>query len=249
MITMKDTYQGETTMEETLAYYRVRSTTQPYMYDYNYTYFYELPTLENFKEIEKIEEEQRKKDGLGHIKYKIPMKQPLTVDFKWYLEMNDYTYGIAELYQIEPKDFKGEKNPEVIIGTSTNSSVAADFLAISFSFDTRYGEEYAQKKQNVYKSRMTQRGISFLVAYLDNEPCGVVTLIETEKAVEIDSLEVLPTHRNMKVAQTLQRYAMDNFDGKKVILVADGDDTPREMYQKQGYKLIESLHEIQRVVE
>ena len=62
MITIKDTYNGETTMEETLAYYRVRSTNEPYMYDYNYTYLYELPTLENFKEIEKIEEEQRKKD-------------------------------------------------------------------------------------------------------------------------------------------------------------------------------------------
>ena len=202
MITIKDTYNGETTMEETLAYYRVRSTNEPYMYDYNYTYLYELPTLENFKEIEKIEEEQRKKDGLGHIKYKIPMKQPLTVDFKWYLEMNDYTYGIAELYQIDPKDFKGEKNPKIRIGSSTDSAVATDFLGISFFFDASFGEDYAQKKQSVYKSRITQKGTYFLVAYLDNEPCGVVTLIETEKAVEIDSLEVTHTSQSKSSSNT-----------------------------------------------
>ena len=34
----------------------------------------------------------------------------------------------------------------------------------------------------------------------------------------------------------MQRKIMDLFPNKTIILLADGEDTPREMYQRQNYQ-------------
>jgi hypothetical protein len=41
---------------------------------------------------------------------------------------------------------------------------------------------------------------------------------------------------------------MDRFANNTIILVADGEDTPREMYQKQNYRYLGFRYEAQKVL-
>ncbi len=54
--------------------------------------------------------------------------------------------------------------------------------------------------------------------------------------MEIDNLFVDVSFRNKGIGSRLQKYAMEVFPNKTVILVADGEDTPKDMYRKQNYE-------------
>ncbi len=80
--------------------------------------------------------------------------------------------------------------------------------------------------------------IKRLVAYSNNEPIGVVDVIESENYIELDGFGVLEQFRHQGIGSTMQsitsEYAISR-DHKPVILVADGEDTAKDMYAKQGY--------------
>jgi len=46
----------------------------------------------------------------------------------------------------------------------------------------------------------------------------------------------LASYQRMGIGSTIQHFVMEHFHTKTVILVADGEDTPREMYQNQNYR-------------
>ncbi|WP_251750271.1 GNAT family N-acetyltransferase, partial [Staphylococcus aureus] len=50
--------------------------------------------------------------------------------------------------------------------------------------------------------------------------------------------------RNKQIASFLQRKGIEMAQDKEVILQADSNDTPREMYLKQGYELQSNRFEI-----
>ena len=74
-------------------------------------------------------------------------------------------------------------------------------------------------------------------------------MILSENTVELDNLIVLHPYRNKGVASRLQQYVMSQFADKIVILAADGDDTAREMYQKQNYQYLGYRYEVLKVYE
>ena len=55
------------------------------------------------------------------------------------------------------------------------------------------------------------------------------------KIVEIDGFGVLENYQHQGIGSTLQAYVGQYADTRPVILVADGEDTARDMYLKQGY--------------
>ena len=91
--------------------------------------------------------------------------------------------------------------------------------------------------------------IKRLVAYLNNEPIGVVDVIESENYIELDGFGVLEQFRHQGIGSTMQslvgEYAISR-DHKPVILVADGEDTAKDMYAKQLCLSIVLLSNIKR---
>ncbi|WP_052044358.1 GNAT family N-acetyltransferase [Alkalihalobacillus alcalophilus] len=62
--------------------------------------------------------------------------------------------------------------------------------------------------------------------------------------IEIDNLHVDDNYQKRGIGRQLQKAVMNEFPDKTVILIADGDDTPREMYQKQGYQYLSFMYEV-----
>ena len=56
--------------------------------------------------------------------------------------------------------------------------------------------------------------------------------------MEIDSLSVHPNYQRQGIGTKIQQFVMEHYPKKTIILVADGEDTPREMYTKQGYSYV-----------
>ena len=74
----------------------------------------------------------------------------------------------------------------------------------------------------------------------DNVQCEVV---EKEGKV-FDDFYVLDSARRQGVGSKLQEAVYEQRGGKEVILVADGNDTARDMYVKQGYEKVSEQWEM-----
>ncbi|UPG63753.1 GNAT family N-acetyltransferase [Metabacillus endolithicus] len=85
------------------------------------------------------------------------------------------------------------------------------------------------------------------MAYYKGNPAGYVDIIISSKTAEIDNLAVDEEFRNKGIGSRLQKFAMETFPEKTVILIADGEDTPKEMYKKQNYQYCGFKYGVQKV--
>lgn len=111
----------------------------------------------------------------------------------------------------------------------------------------QFGKEFANQKVWMYKYNFADENIMQVIAFYKGAPAGSVEIIISDGSIEIDNLSVLESFQRKGIGSRLQRFAMDQFPGKTVILVADGEDTPREMYQKQNYQYQGFKYEVQKV--
>ena len=73
---------------------------------------------------------------------------------------------------------------------------------------------------------------------MDGQVVGSTDVIVREQTAEIDNFYVLPSHQRQGIGSQIQQFVMEQYEDKTIILVADGEDTPKDMYAKQGYQFI-----------
>jgi len=56
-----------------------------------------------------------------------------------------------------------------------------------------------------------------------------------EKYVELDSFGVREIYRRLGIGTKMQAFVAEIAKDKPIILVADGEDTAKDMYKRQGY--------------
>ncbi|SIJ64841.1 Acetyltransferase (GNAT) family [Mycobacteroides abscessus subsp. abscessus] len=110
-------------------------------------------------------------------------------------------------------------------------------MNIYYSFALPYGKPFAIESVNNARQTIIQKkdDKKRLVAYVDNEPVGTVDVIITDETIEIDSFGVIEQFQRQGIGSTIQAYIGDLANERPVILVADGEDTAKDMYLKQGY--------------
>lgn len=235
MITFHSIHPHSTLIEENEFYELFYNPEAPYMYDYNCMYLKYQPTLEEFKLIEKIQLEFHEDMGLEHVKFYWPQDNGFSQPVLDYFIEQNYGIQLLELYAVHPNEFKGHNpHPSVQINFVTEETLP-DFKQISYLQDLDIGREFADQKQDLYEIKFDDPEIRQVIAWLNGEPVGGVDLIEGESTVEIDNLFVNKDKQRQGIATALQYFAMNYAGDRTVILVADGEDTPKEMYEKQNY--------------
>ncbi|GKV67148.1 MULTISPECIES: GNAT family N-acetyltransferase [unclassified Sporosarcina] len=140
------------------------------------------------------------------------------------------------MYAIQPNHFPSvTMNSDIDIQAVTEDNLKI-FLDLQYLSDVQYGEEFAKQKTDLLKRQFSEPNIHQVLALYKGKPAGSVELIAAEETVEIDNLFVDVSFRNKGIGSRLQKYAMEVFPNKTVILVADGEDTPKDMYRKQNYE-------------
>lgn len=207
----------------------------PYMYDINFLLLQYGPTLEEFKIIEQHLQTFHEEEGLKHLTFTWPEDTGLTPPVAEYVEKEGYGLQMLELYTIQPENFQPSKvHPDVQITSVTDESFEL-FKEISFEQDAQISPSFAQQKKILYDVQVDESNTLLLLAWIGKEAVGGVTLFETEESVEIDSLFVRDQWQKKGIGSAIQQFVMNLAEDRIVLLAADADDSPKDMYVKQGY--------------
>ncbi|WP_343237197.1 GNAT family N-acetyltransferase [Staphylococcus sp. ACRSN] len=216
---------------------------EPLVYDTNKWEYKYLPTITQFKHDIVEQSQLHRSQSSQHLAFVFPENILLSKNWLDLLESYHFELGIMELYAIEASDFPQFYNEAIDIQFVTSQSLE-DYIQIYRTFALPYGEAYAneiiQTLRNSYISDNKER----IIAYKLEKPIGILDLIVSESVVEIDGFGVLPEYQQQGIGKVMQSFVARYADGKTIILVADGEDTAKDMYIKQGYQFISFKYQI-----
>ncbi|BCB04635.1 GNAT family N-acetyltransferase [Bacillus sp. KH172YL63] len=248
-ITFDDIYNPGHNVAENELYEHIHFPEMLTRYDSNFLKFKRMPTRAEFLEAASFLRKFQQSNGQKHVKYIFPQDQELPAELKAVMEEEGYGIGFTELYKIAPDVFpRVENTPEIEIREVSEVELDA-YLAFQYEQDMAYGAAFADEKVGMHKRNFQHPHVMQVLAYDKGEPAGSVDVIIKDETAEIDGLMVHETFQKKGIGTRLQQFVMDRFDDKTVILVADGEDTPRLMYQKQNYSCIGFRYEAQKVYE
>ena len=246
-ITFEDIYTLGNIVAENTHYRHFHYPEMLTMYDSNFIEFKTLPSLKAFKEVEIYLSNYHLSRGQKHLKFYFPENRKPQGELSKYLTDMDYEIGYLELYAIQPEHFPSVRNNsdiDIQVVTEKNLEVLID---LRYKNDLEFGTEFAKQKVDLIKRQFENPDIQQVLAFYMGSPAGYVDIIISDKTVEIDDLAVEESFRNKGIGSRLQKFVMESFPKKVVLLVADGEDTPREMYKKQNYNYHGFKYEIQKV--
>lgn len=237
---------GQVVFENAL-YKHVHNPELLVMYDCNFIEFKRMPSVAEFRTAENYLRDFHLKNGQKHLKFYFPDNEKVTSDLMVYLNELGYEVGFLELYAIDPNNFTDVKNDLTIEIHQVSKETLESYMKLQYENDIKYGIEFAKQKSKQYIRNFEDNQMMQLIAFYEGKPAGSVDVIITEDIAEIDSLSVVESFQKKGIGSSLQKFAMNQFSNKTVILVADGEDTPRDMYKKQNYEYLGFRYEVLKV--
>ena len=246
-LTFENTYTLGNIVDENALYRHFHYPEMLIRYDSNFIKFKTLPSLTEFIEVENYLRDYHMKRGQKHVKFSFPANIKPTEELIAYLTDKGYEISFLELYAIQPKHFPlVRNNPDIDIQVVTDENIES-LLDLQYKHDLEIGTEFAEQKADLIKRQFNDQDILQVLAFYKGSPAGYVDVIISNETVEIDNLSVDEEYQKKGIGSRLQKFVMDSFPEKVVILVADGEDTPREMYKKQNYQYHGFTYEILKI--
>ncbi|OLS33707.1 GNAT family N-acetyltransferase [Bacillus sp. MRMR6] len=237
-ITFKEIYVLGQVVAEGNLYKHIHDPEMLLRYDSNFVEFKRMPSIEEFKTAEAYLRQFHLNHGQKHVKFYFPENEKPAGEIIDYMNDSCYYIGFLELYAIQPNEFPNVRpNPDIEIQKVSNSNFD-QFLTLQFRQDLVYGSYYASQKQDLLRRNFLNPTILQVLALYKGIPSGSVDVIIADETAEIDNLVVDETYQKKGIGSSLQKFVMENLQNKTVILVADGEDTPKEMYRKQNYQFL-----------
>jgi GNAT superfamily N-acetyltransferase len=244
-ITYKNIHRDGRLVKENELYKHVHDQEFLERYSSNYIEFLRAPRLEEFRETADYLKDYHAARGQKHVKFHLPENKKPIDGLSDHLASKGFEISFTELYAIHPNDFpRMEEDPDIRVEVISDLD---DYLVFQYEQDLIYGESFAKGKVAVHRQHFEDDHVTQLLAYYKGHPAGSVDVILKEGTAEIDGLMVHDDYRKKGIASRLQQKVMELYPDRTVILVADGEDTPREMYQKQNYRYQGFQYEIQKI--
>ncbi|PNZ25385.1 acetyltransferase [Staphylococcus petrasii] len=213
------------------------TSSEPLKYDTNKWVYKTLPTLEQWHQDMAQQFKLHKQQSSNHLAFTFPENESLNQTWLSEIKNEGFQLGVLELYIIEGTELaRFKQRPDITIRRVDDNNIE-DYLTIYHSFALPYGEDFANESVNSTRKTILNKedAVSRCVAYLEGKAVGTVDVIETDETVEIDSFGVLEGYQRQGIGTTIQSYIGEIAGERPVILVADGEDTAKDMYIKQGY--------------
>lgn len=234
-ITFDDIYIVGDVMLETDNYIHYHYPEMLSRYDSNFIQFKSMPNLLDFQDIAANLMAFHQQHRQTYVNFHFPENSPLPTGLQSFLRDAGYEISLIELYAIEPNDFPQiQMNTDIEIKVVDEQTLPA-LLQLQFEDDLQFGRKFAKEQAALTKGQFENEAIEYVLAFYKGESVGYVELIISEQTVEINDLTVLEKYRHRGIGSHMQKYVMDTYASKIIILIADGEDTPRDMYRKQQY--------------
>ncbi|WP_101843554.1 GNAT family N-acetyltransferase [Halobacillus sp. Marseille-P3879] len=247
MVTFKNIYRIGHLIDDNMLYKHIHYPEMLTRYDSNYLEFKKMPSVTEFREAHHFLRSFHLKNGQKHVKFYLPKNQEPDHQLIAYFKEHHLETGFQELYQISPEEFPKIGPLSSIKIEWVNEQNFHLFLQLHYAGDLEFGQEFAGQKIDFNRRLFNAREIEMLLAYYKGEPAGTVTIIHSGPLLEIDHLVVEERFQRKGIGARLQQQIMDRYPEKRVVLVADGEDTPRHMYRKQNYQFSGFQYEVQKI--
>jgi GNAT superfamily N-acetyltransferase len=114
--------------------------------------------------------------------------------------------------------------------------------------DLNINAKYAEHFEAYYRYQLQSDKVTGYLAYLNENVVGSMLLISTDNFLEIDNLLTVSEFRKTGVASTLINHVkkLGLTENKRIILTADAEDYPKDIYLKMGFNILSSQIEIQK---
>ncbi|UXR78015.1 MULTISPECIES: GNAT family N-acetyltransferase [unclassified Staphylococcus] len=220
--------------DDRVAYYQTPE--RPLKFDANKWCYKKMPDLLTFKNDMIQQEKVHKAQGSSHLNFVFPQDMKPSVDMLQYLRGEGFSLGCIELYMIESEQLRQLTQQPIRLERVTGENIE-DYFTVFTPSSIEYGEAYIIESKNYMKEMLLDASheVWYYVAYNDSEPVGIVNVISSEHFVEIDGFAVLTEYQRRGIGSRMQAAVGDLAGEKPVILVADAEDTAKDMYIKQGY--------------
>lgn len=161
--------------------------------------------------------------------------------------VNEFGLEECEIYTmlLSKKDTTAWKtNSKVVVKDIKEDDIGNDIKELEIkNYASVYGLDFTERKMNYYiKKAKETEGFHYLAAYLDGKIVGTCYVFAKFGYVVMDSLIVNEEARKQYVATTMMKYITEKFD-ERMFLHADADDTPKDMYARMGFEVVDSLFE------
>ncbi|MCE5778558.1 GNAT family N-acetyltransferase [Staphylococcus pseudintermedius] len=210
--------------------------TTPLTYDNNKWVYHQMPDVTQFKADMKRQQSLHADHGvLTHLKFEFPENVKPNIDIMQLLRAEGFQVGNLELYMIEAADLRQLTEIEPV--TIKNM---ADYMHVYEPLSIQFGADYIKESAQALLTNLKKdtRALQPYIAYENAQPVGIMNVIETERTVELDGFAVTEAARGRGVGSRMQAFMGGIARERPVILVADAEDTAREMYMKQGYTFV-----------
>lgn len=179
----------------------------------------------------------QKRRGLKYVMLR--MAQPMEADLQAMFSFEeDITYVMA-LLQNNSSFWK--ENSEIVIRDIQTSDIRADLLDVS-DVPEQYRAAAYRNMQLVLDATREDPNYHWLCAYKEGNRVGSVYALYHQGFVEMDDLWVEEEYRNQYIATTLMKYIV-NLCGGTVYLHASASATPKDMYARMGFEIVETLYD------
>lgn len=236
LITFKHIYYRGQIVHENDLYLHKHTVEMLLLYDGNFLQFKRMPSLEELQGAETYLRDYHAKKGQDHVKLLFPENETIPTNIVEYLKESGYDIGCMELYAIQPNQFPSISSVSDIVVKKVTEETLNELYELRYEMDSEISERFASQKRYLHEQNFSNDQFLQIIAYYDNKAVGTVDVIIGEHTAEIDGLIVLESHQKKGIGSQIQKFVMEEFKDKTVILIADGEDTPKVMYKKQNYE-------------
>lgn len=235
MISFKDIITDGDILETTNRYIHYQTLHKIIQYDSNKIVYKIMPDLHTFKKDEQMLKALHDQHKQPFLKFVFPENERLEEPLSSYLTYRGYEYSWIELYVVTPQKLLKEPHDDIEVMPTDEDNIV-DFLNISYEFDKKFGTDYAELKVEDNKKQFNSDNPIQVISYYKGKPAGILLMWDNEAYVELDSFTVREPMRRLGIGSQMQSFVANYAKGKSVILVADGEDTAKDMYKAQGYQ-------------
>lgn len=179
----------------------------------------------------------QKKRGLKYVMFRMPA--PMESEMKELFSFEEEITYIMALLRDTSSQWK--QNDEIEIRDIQTSDISADLLDVSSVPEPWRASAY-RNMQLVLDTARENPDYHWLCAYKDGQRVGNVYALCHNGFVEMDDLWVEEAHRGAYIATTLMKYIARQYGGI-IYLHAAACTTPKNMYARMGFEIVETVYD------
>ncbi|WP_229347821.1 GNAT family N-acetyltransferase [Staphylococcus kloosii] len=236
-VTMRNIYQsGQLKMEDDnkLIYL---TPSEPIVYVSNYWIYKQMPSIKQWVNDIETQSTMHKAQGSNHLSFTFPENETPDDQLLKEIKDKDFELSYLELYAISPEELNFNTTIDIDVQFVTQDNIE-DYLSIHQVFAKPFGDDYLQQSTEIIRDQFVDDNKDRIIAYKGMIPVGIMDLIKSEDTIEIDGFGVLPDYQRQGIGEVMQSFVATVANNRTIILVADGEDTAKDMYLKQGYVYI-----------